>query len=269
MKKVKIASILLSFVFLCNSCELLNQLTCNHQYKVISEESATCSSNGKITKECELCQKVVTEKTDKLPHNYKSEVVKPDCVNQGYTNNVCLDCGHNEKNNYVDALGHDFSDWVIVQQPNEVTDGIKERVCACGEKETQTLPSGHNFTNYGICLDCNYGWVNINLPETPLTVKSALGSFKIEEMRYELGRYDSGYLVRIFYSGTQTYCYSNTNNVLFDYKILDSKGYIVTSGYKTTPIMSVGDKIKDASFDIKYIDLDPNETYTLIISGRE
>ena len=178
----------------------------------------------------------------------------------------CTKCGEIQS---MYGYGHDFGEWTTITERTCTQTGIKERVCACGEKETQTLPSGHNFTNYGICLDCNYGWVNINLPETPLTIKSALGSFKIEEMRYELGRYDSGYLVRIFYSGTQTYCYSNTNNVLFDYKILDSKGYIVTSGYKTTPIMSVGDKIKDASFDIKYIDLDPNETYTLIISGHE
>lgn len=150
MKKVKIASILLSFVFLCNSCEFLNQLTCNHQYKVISEESATCSSYGKITKECELCQKVVTEKTDKLPHNYKSEVVKPDCVNQGYTNNVCLDCGHNEKNNYVDALGHDFSDWVIVQQPNDVTDGIKERVCKTCEFVEKEYVMSKNYADLSV-----------------------------------------------------------------------------------------------------------------------
>ena len=150
MKKIKIASILLSFVFLCNSCELLNQLTCTHQYKVISEESATCSKNGKITKECELCQKVVTEKTDKLPHNYQSEIIAPNCTTQGYTNNVCLDCGHNEKNNYVDALGHNFSDWVIVQQPNDVTDGIKERVCKTCEFVERDFIMSKNYADLSV-----------------------------------------------------------------------------------------------------------------------
>ena len=103
----------------------------------------------------------------------------------------CTKCGEIQ---LMYGYGHTFGEWTTITERTCTQTGIKERVCACGEKETQTLSSGHNFADWGICLDCSYGWVEINLPETPLTVTDSLATFEISEMRYELGRYDDGYL---------------------------------------------------------------------------
>lgn len=186
---------------------------------------------------------------------------KQTCTEGSY----CTECG---KIQSLYGYGHSFGEWTTITERTCTQVGIKERVCACGKKETQTLSSGHNFANYGICLDCNYGWVNINLPETPLAIEyTRYNRFEFSTMRYELGRYDSGYLVRIFYSGTQTDTYQNsTQDILFYYKLVDSEGYTVCSGHTSTPALNPGDKVKDKYFDIKYIDLDPNETYTLVIT---
>lgn len=199
-------------------------------------------------------------------------ITEATCTAEGSKIRYCIgkNCDESERAT-IPAKGHSFGQWTTTKEKTCTENGIKERTCSCGEKETETIySSGHNFAAWGICLDCSYGWVNINLPEMPLTVYSSLADFEFSAMRYELGRYDSGYIVRIFYSGTQIDSYqNNTHNALFYYKLVDSEGYTVHSGYTKTPSLNIGDKVKDESFDIKYIDLDPNETYTLIITSND
>lgn len=180
----------------------------------------------------------------------------------------CTKCGEIQ---LMYGYGHTFGEWTTITERTCTQTGIKERVCACGEKETQTLPSGHNFADWGICLDCSYGWVNIELPKTPLTVNYLGGtSFKISDLRYELGRYDSGYLFRLFYSGEFTYQKSSTwNTIGFTVKLLDSEGYVVFSDSNLVFNLNKGDKLKDKKFDYKYVQLDPNETYTLVITDYD
>ena len=49
---------------------------------------------------------------------------------------------------------HSFSEWKTVKQASCTEEGQKERTCACGEKETVTLPmTTHNFVN-GVCDKC-------------------------------------------------------------------------------------------------------------------
>lgn len=43
---------------------------------------------------------------------------------------------------------HSFGDWVTVSEPNELANGIRERKCGCGEKETQEI-SNNPFTDVG------------------------------------------------------------------------------------------------------------------------
>lgn len=174
----------------------------------------------------------------------------------------CIECGEVL---YSYGNGHNFGEWITTTERTCTQSGVQERVCFCGEKETKTLPSGHNFAAWGICLDCDYGWVNINLPKTPLTVRSFSSSFEISDLRYELGRYDSGYLVRIFYSGTKKSGSSN-NSVHMNVKLVDSNGYVVFTRVASTEYLNNGDKVKNQTFDLSYVDLDPDETYTLIIS---
>ena len=71
-------------------------------------------------------------------HSYTTSVVTPTCTAQGYISHVCW-CGHSYADTYVDALGHSFGDWMIIKEPTSALTGLKERVCECGEKETQTI----------------------------------------------------------------------------------------------------------------------------------
>lgn len=49
---------------------------------------------------------------------------------------------------------HSFSEWKTVKQASCTEEGQKERTCACGEKETVTVPmTTHNFVN-GVCDKC-------------------------------------------------------------------------------------------------------------------
>ena len=50
-------------------------------------------------------------------HKYIETVIKPECLNQGYTNFECS-CGNSYKDNYIDALGHD----IIYHQAKEPTE---------------------------------------------------------------------------------------------------------------------------------------------------
>lgn len=46
-------------------------------------------------------------------HSYTSAVTPPTCTEQGYTTYICS-CGHSHKDNYIDPLGHYFSDeWTM------------------------------------------------------------------------------------------------------------------------------------------------------------
>ena len=41
---------------------------------------------------------------------------------------------------------HEYGEWTVITQPNCTDDGLQERVCVCGEKETEVIPKlGHNY----------------------------------------------------------------------------------------------------------------------------
>ena len=45
-----------------------------------------------------------------------------------------------------DGHTHDFGEWVTVKEPTTTEVGLKERTCACGEKEIQTIDKRLKFT---------------------------------------------------------------------------------------------------------------------------
>ena len=62
-------------------------------------------------------------------HNYTSITTEPTCAEQGYTTHTCQYCGDVYVDNFVDALGHDWSNYVE-------DDYVYTRTCnRCGEQE--------------------------------------------------------------------------------------------------------------------------------------
>ena len=70
---------------------------------------------------------------------------------------LCLAIFAGCKNNQNPPDGshkHSFGEWKTVKQASCTEEGQKERTCACGEKETVTVPmTTHNFVN-GVCDKC-------------------------------------------------------------------------------------------------------------------
>ena len=52
---------------------------------------------------------------------------------------------------------HQFGDWTVVKEAGCIEDGLKERSCKCGEKETEVLPkTGHSFGEWTVVKEANY-----------------------------------------------------------------------------------------------------------------
>ncbi|MCL2813959.1 MAG: leucine-rich repeat protein [Oscillospiraceae bacterium] len=85
-------------------------------------------------------------------HDYTAEITKPNCTEQGYTTYTC-DCGDEYVDNYVSALGHDFS--VLIDNDNKDATCEKEgydvyKCSRCDETDKVIIPAlGHNW-NTGI-----------------------------------------------------------------------------------------------------------------------
>lgn len=72
-------------------------------------------------------------------HSYTVEVVKPTCVDKGYTKNIC-DCGDIYISDEVEALGHDYNEWVVITEATAEKEGSKERTCkVCGYNEIESI----------------------------------------------------------------------------------------------------------------------------------
>ena len=82
-----------------------------HQYGEATVHPATCTEDEYSVRICSVCnhKDVVTKEGTKLGHSYIKNVVAPTCTEQGYTIYKCKNCGDTYKDDYVKALGHDFS----------------------------------------------------------------------------------------------------------------------------------------------------------------
>ena len=72
-------------------------------------------------------------------HEYTDEVVAPTCTEKGYTKHTC-ECGDTYQDSEVEAKGHSFGEWEVVEEATEEEKGLKQRECTvCFEKEKEDL----------------------------------------------------------------------------------------------------------------------------------
>ena len=108
-------------------------------------------------------------------HNYTNRVTSPTCTVKGYTTYTCS-CGNSYKDNYVNALGHNYVNGVCTRcnakdpnyqaphthsytaaviAPTCTVTGYTAYTCSCGNsyKDNYVDALGHNYVN-GACTRC-------------------------------------------------------------------------------------------------------------------
>ncbi len=75
-----------------------------HTYGAWVVTEATCTVDGKKTRECTVCGNVETEDISATGHNYNVTVTEPTETSGGYTTYTCSACGHTYDDNFVDPI---------------------------------------------------------------------------------------------------------------------------------------------------------------------
>lgn len=121
-----------------------------HDYVAKVVKEATCDDLGEVLYTCSRCGDSYTEQLDPLDHVFGEEVVTPPtCEKKGYTTRTCINCGHQIKDNYTDALGHEFGEWETVTEPTEDSMGLMKRQCIrCEETQTKMIPALDHVHQY-------------------------------------------------------------------------------------------------------------------------
>ena len=90
-----------------------------------------------------------------LQHSYAVFVTAPDCINDGYTTYICSVCNDTYKSDETPKLGHNMSDFTVVENPTCTEKGIKISECSRCEHsiKTEMDVADHSFKD-GSCTVC-------------------------------------------------------------------------------------------------------------------
>lgn len=132
----------------CGNCVRESLPALGHDWDgwVITEE-ATVETPGEKHRQCCRCGAVEVEVIPKLDetheHVWAVRKVGATCTERGYTEKYCSDCGEVAyQYNYVSAVGHGWSDWEVIEEPTDSSEGCQRRVCdRCGEIQEVVLPA--------------------------------------------------------------------------------------------------------------------------------
>ncbi|MBO5938595.1 MAG: hypothetical protein J6Q82_03750, partial [Clostridia bacterium] len=138
------------------------------------DAEATYEADGSKHKECTVCGETLeTSIIPMLKHSYVSVVTAPTCTEQGYTTHTCSDCGDSYIDDYVEAVGHHFGEWVTIIAQNCIIGGQERRDCDnCDHYENRDVDAlGHDIVSnpehsatcteigwnaYETCLRCDH-----------------------------------------------------------------------------------------------------------------
>ncbi len=129
----------------CNFSYSVEIPLADHTFEVANTVPSDCCNQGYqnlICKECGLEEKGELLPLDPENHSYVVKVISErSCVTPGEYLYECSKCG-DTYTEYVEANGHDFTEWEIEEEPTCCTAGNKYRNCLeCGEYEEVIIPS--------------------------------------------------------------------------------------------------------------------------------
>lgn len=93
----------------------------------------TCTADGLEVSTCTRCDAERTQSIRMLGHDYAVTEVGETCTEQGYTLHKCSRCGDEFRDNYRDALGHDWDEGKVTKEPTYESEGVLTHTCRrCG-----------------------------------------------------------------------------------------------------------------------------------------
>lgn len=113
---------------------------------------ATCAKPGKSVRYCKNCGAAdYNEIPATEEHHFIPTVVAPTCEERGYTIYACQGCGLTYRDDFTNALGHDYDDGVVVEATCTTPGGIlytckrvfQSEKIVDGKKEYVDVPCGH------------------------------------------------------------------------------------------------------------------------------
>lgn len=167
--------------FLCMLCIPLSTVAasksvgeCEHSFRELSVKiKASCSEEGKILKQCDICRTITTETIERLQHSIVTDhQIAATCTETGVTEGShCSVCGTVlEKQEIIPKAEHTYAP--IVTEPTCGKNGTVTLVCYCGgshRDRTIFATEKHDFKKNGeqgyLCLlcgleVCEYGYAD-------------------------------------------------------------------------------------------------------------
>ena len=150
--------------------------------------AATCENAGSQKVKCKICNKEVTQTIQALGHDWVDDetgAVAPTCTEAGSKNQTCSRCGAKQEGVVVDALGHDYGEWTVVEgkAPTCEKAGQEQHVCSrCQNVETREAAAlGHNFQLVGDATEPETGKAKVRVYTCANCGQTSLG-FKASEV---------------------------------------------------------------------------------------
>ena len=113
---------------------------CEHEYVIVEDIPATCTEQGKVIKECPLCDTQTTEKVDVTGHKWETErVVSATCTSGGYIVERCVQCSASQQTDADKALGHTMVEVSRVDPTYEAAGSVVTRCERCDHEESETI----------------------------------------------------------------------------------------------------------------------------------
>ena len=218
-----------------------------NQQKPSGDKNQSVDNSSSITKEPSSNKNQPTH-----THNYSSSITKEaTCGNEGVRTYKCS-CG----NSYTESISKKSShNW------KNATCTSPKKCYECGMTEGEVKEHNYSTLNNYKCDMC--GQVDpivdgalknssLKTPKLPLTVKSygiSECQFNITDIEYEFEYYSNGkVLLKAKFSGIKVYDSkgdSHSSTCEITWKLYDSNGNVVNSGFQYTPSLTTGEKISN------------------------
>lgn len=142
--------------FMCHETVVLKTIPKgSHNYKSYEKVASTCTKEGLIEKQCQLCKYVTTQKIPKAEHTFEEEIEVATCTKDGFKRRACTGCDMILDEVVYKSTGHVFKS-TKVKTETCTTPGKIEHVCeVCGEIDVELVPAvGHLYSTYEKAPTC-------------------------------------------------------------------------------------------------------------------